>query len=333
MASNTQLAQVRAQARDEITRSIVGAKALIVPLLPKHVQFDALMAQMNKHLRENYKLAECTPASVFWAFVHAAEVGLVVGDYFGEGYILGFKNNKQPNAPQRARFIPGYKGLIKLAYQSSLVNRIDAYIIYDRDYFVYDLGREHHRVSYKPYLGMEGPGNLIAVYTQIELSTGAVKDAIMPLWRLEEVRKRSRNGGEGSSPWNTDRPEMYRKTALRHALKDAPKSTEIDRALRLGDAAEEIINGDEDDESEIPGLEDAPQPPQGRASKTRARVSEQAEQASRAQEQKPEALPIGAVQATVVPAQQKAAAGQGAQVQQTQQQVIDMQQQEEDKDF
>jgi len=284
-----------AQNRTNIMGQINGAKGLIVPLLPKHVDFDALVARMNKHMHENLRLLECSPTSVFWAFVHAAEIGLSVGDYAGEAYILGYGNKQNPNGPKRARMIPGYKGLIKLAYQSALVSRVDAYVIYDRDVFIIDLGREKDRVHYVPYLGGEKPGNVIAVYTQIQLSSGAVKDHVMPLWRLEQVRSRAPSGGDASSPWSTDRPEMYRKTGLRHSLKDAPKSTEMDRALRLDEAAE---NEDDDDLPDLPALDEQPSG-QGRAAKSRQRVEQRAEQAQAA-------LPVGTVVQTPQSAAQPA---------------------------
>jgi recombination protein RecT len=288
------LAQV-SQNRTSIMQQINGAKGLIVPLLPSHVDFDALVARMNKHMHENTRLLDCSPTSVFWSFVHAAEIGLSVGGYSGEAYILGYGNKQNPNGPKRARMIPGYKGLIKLAYQSSLVARVDAYVIYDRDVFAIDLGREKDRVHYVPYLGGEKPGNLIAVYTQIQLSSGAVKDHVMPLWRLEEVRRRAPSGADASSPWSTDRPEMYRKTGLRHALKDAPKSTEMDRALRLGEAAE---NEDDEELQDLPALEEQPSG-QGRAARSRQRIEQRAAQA-------PAALPVVAVVQTPQPGEQPA---------------------------
>ena len=294
------------EAREGILAQIRRGKDLIVPLLPKHVDFDHLGAQMDKYLRSNPRLIECSSSSIFWAFVHAAQVGLVVGDYFGEAYIIGYGKHGEPNAPKRAVFVPGYKGLIKLAYQSMLVNRIDAYVIYDRDVFQCDLGKERDRVHYVPYLGGEPPGKVLAVYTQIELATKAVKDAVMPLWRLEQVRERAPSNRDQGSAWHTDRNEMYRKTGLRHALKDAPKSTELDRALRLDEASE-----DEDGEvPEIPGFVEDAAASQGRAAKSRQRAQQQAA-----------ALPLGTPGGGAAGAAQPAQA-QTAATQQGQQQTL-----------
>ena len=205
--------------------------------------------------------------------MHAAEIGLSVGDFFGEGYIIGFR---QGGGTPRARFVPGYKGLLKLAYQSNLVAAVDAYVIYEKDRFEADLGKDTDPITYKPYLGLDHPGAVIAAYTRIKLSNGAVKHDLMPVWKLELVRKGSPGARDASHPWNTSTDEMYRKTGIRHALKDAPKSNELDRAIRLDEASE----SDEafvTDNMTFPG-EEPRQMQEGRAAESRNRVKAQAAQ-------------------------------------------------------
>lgn len=254
--------------RDAFMSRMEDAQSMIAPLLPRHVSLDKVLASMRKHLMENPKLLECSEASLFWAFVHAAEIGLTVGDFFGEGYVLGF--HQRGSSQKRARFIPGYKGLLKLAYQSNMVARVDAYVIYEKDTFVADLGKERERVSYTPYLGLDMPGEVICVYTQVELKGGVVKDHIMPRWKLEKTRKASPGGQDPDHPWNKYPEEMFRKSGLRHALKDAPKSNEQDRALRLEEQAE---SGEEPEVMPVPGLDEA----QAKApSRTKDRVVEKA---------------------------------------------------------
>lgn len=260
-----------AQARDGFLAQMQQAGNLIRGILPKHVQFEQVLAHMGTHLRENPKLLECSQASLFWAFVHAAELGLTIGGFAGEAYILPFR--AKGSDTKRANFVPGYKGLIKLAYQSSFIAAIDAWVVYETDVFEVDLGKDANPVVYKPALGVSDPGKVVAAYCKTRLTTGATKHEVMPLWRLERVRRSSPGVSDASHPWNTHTDEMYRKTVLRHALKDVPKSSEIDRALALDDASER----DDFEVAEVPGL--AAEPDAGRAQRSRARVQERAQAA------------------------------------------------------
>ena len=271
-----------AEAREGLVQQVQNAAAIIKPLLPAHVKFELVLAQMQKHLRENPKLLECTQASLFWAFVHAAEIGLSIGGFFGEAYILPFGNRGGGQGPKRASLVPGYKGLVKLAYQSKLVACIDAWVVYDLDKFEVDLGKDENPIVYKPCLIMDEKalkesGNPIAVYTKIRLSTGSTKHDIMPLWKLERIRRGSPGGNDQGHPWNTHTDEMYRKTGLRHALKDAPKSNEGDRALYLAERDERDF--EDDDVVQIPGLDDGARSEEGRATQSKARVQQRAQAA------------------------------------------------------
>jgi recombination protein RecT len=259
-----------AENREAVKMQLMDAKEMIQPVLPGHVDFDRCVAQLYKFLYQDPKLAECTPASLFWAFVEAAEVGLNVGTFFGEGFIIPYGSSRDPNAPKRAKFIPGYKGLIKLAYQSPLVNRVDGYVIYEKDHFNADLGQNY--VEYVPYIGGDRPGAVTAGYVQIELVSGSVKHTVMPLYALEHVRLGAPGGNNRNHPWCTNRPEMYRKTALRYALKDAPKSSETDKALERAIQMDEQSDNEDayEDVKQLPGLsEEQAKPTRTEATRTR----------------------------------------------------------------
>lgn len=259
-------------AREQLMVRVERSKAIIQPVLPKHVHFEVVLAQMEKHLYENPKLLEATPGSIFWSFVHAAEVGLSIGNLFGEAYIIPFKKKNI----LLANFVPGYKGMLKLSYQSQLVSAVDAYVVYDHDVFEVDLGDDRKPVTYKPNLLVEKPGEVIAVYTKIRLASGATKHDVMPRWRLDRIRSASPGARNPDHPWNLHPDEMYRKTGLRHALKDAPKSNELDRALMLDERAETDAIEKYEDEPHVPGLDDEPE---GRAQQSRARVQQRAQAA------------------------------------------------------
>ncbi len=251
---------VRAETREIVRDQLNDSRAMIQPVLPAHVDFDTCVARMYKHLYEHPELAECTTGSLFWAFVQASEVGLSVGGFFGEGFIIPFGSPRNPNSRKKARFVPGYKGLVKLAYQSPLVHRIDAFVVFEKDEFVPDLGT--NSVRYVPYLGQDDPGKPIAAYTQIQLASGAVKHDVMPMWALERIRKSAPGLRKSDHPWNTHPLEMYRKTGLRHALKDAPKASEVDRAIEQALRLDELSESADayDEVAQLPGFDDDGEP-------------------------------------------------------------------------
>jgi recombinational DNA repair protein RecT len=61
-------------------------------------------------------------------------------------------------------------------------------------------------------------------------------------------------------PWDTDEPEMWRKTVVRRASKYMPLSTEAQRAVMTDNQAEGIIEADEysGDEMDITDFDDVP---------------------------------------------------------------------------
>ena len=282
MAANLVIAETREMIREKIN----DARGMIEPVLPKHVDFDTCLARMYKHMFENNALVECTPASVFWGFVQAAEVGLSIGGFFGEGFLIPYGSSRNENAPKKAKFVVGYKGLLKLCYQSPLIRRVDGYMVFQKDHFVPNLGS--NSVEYRPYLGLSDPGNPVAAYTQIEFATGAIKHHVMAMWALERIRKGSPGSKKQDHPWNTHTNEMYRKTGLRSALKDAPKNSDTDRAIELAIRHDELADNDAAYDS-VPdlGLDTG----ESRSQATKARVTKRAEAKAPATPAEPPAEP------------------------------------------
>ena len=233
--------------RNSVNEQIAKAKPLLLPMLPKHVNLDQLIGRMNVELMEKPDLLECTPKSLLWSFVRVAELGLSMGDAFGEAYIIPFKDK---SGRKQAKFIIGYKGLIRLALQGNMVKAVNAWTIYEKDLFIPRLGS--NEVEYEPFL--EGhPGKPIAAYSQFILGADKIfKHVVVPMWKLEQIRASSAGSHNPNHPWNTHTDEMYRKTALRAGLKDVPKSNELDRAIATDERAEQ----DEDAQlyPDVPGF-------------------------------------------------------------------------------
>lgn len=174
----------------------------------------------------NPELASCDPSSVVGAAMEAAQCGLNVDPTLGEGALVPFKG--------KARFLPGYRGLAKLAIETEWVRLIDAEVVKEKESFTYLKGTDE-RLEHVPYLGDEDPGKTVAAYAKFVMKSGDVRFVVIPRRRLEEIRRNAPGSGSEYSPWNTDTDEMFKKTAVKNGCKMVPLSPRAERALGLLD--------------------------------------------------------------------------------------------------
>lgn len=220
--------------RKDVEGQIERARALIEPVLPKQCDFKQLVAKTLVTIQSNPKLVGTNPVSIFWCFVHAAELGLSLDASSQEAHIIPFKD-KHSNST-RAQLITGYRGLIKLAMQHEKVISVRAKAVCEKDTFDYDEGSNPF-VTHKKYLKGH-PGEVIAAYTVIDLVNGGKLVDVMPRFEIDKVRAMSRGSSDPDSPWVRWYGEMAAKTSLRRALKQGPRTVEADKALALEDATE-----------------------------------------------------------------------------------------------
>lgn len=181
--------------------------------LPAHLNAERIARIAVTLIGTNPALAECTSESFLGALMTASQLGLEPGP-LGEAYLVPYG--------KQVTFIPGYRGLIKLAYQSGMVKRIGAHIVHENDSFDYSLGT-HPTLKHKPDLLKPGPP--IAVYAVATLSSGETPFVVLALDEVERIRRRSRAAKNG--PWVTDWDAMARKTAVRQLARWLPLSPDL----------------------------------------------------------------------------------------------------------
>jgi len=186
-------------------------------------------------------LAQCTIESLLRATLQAAELGLAPGSATGEAYLVPFKKNlgtkQQPIWGHECQLIPGYRGLIALAFRSGHVTSVKADVVYQGDGFKaptnpLDPQMEHVR----NYDGDLDPKNITFAYCVVRLKDGGLVYDVMSRGEIDAVRARSKSSDSG--PWVTDFAEMAKKTVARRCLKYAPMSAEMSKALAADSAAE-----------------------------------------------------------------------------------------------
>jgi recombination protein RecT len=165
----------------------------------------------------------------------SAQLGLEPNSPLQEAYLIPYKNQCQ--------FQIGYRGLLKLTWNSGMIEMIDFDKICENDYFEYQKGFEQLFI-HKPLIKGDR-GSAIAYYAIAQIKGGgkamfiASKDDI-----LKHARKFSKTFNNG--PWQSDFDSMAIKTVLKQLIdKKLPKATtkemlRLMEAINRDDTAQEI---------------------------------------------------------------------------------------------
>lgn len=181
----------------------------------------------------NPSLWECDPVTIARSVVEAAQLGLEPTGAIGGAHLVPFRNNK--TGKKEAQLIIDYRGYVQLARRSGEVSKVWARIVRERDEFGVEAGTDD-RLTHRPYLGIEDPGNITHVYAVIAYRDGSQQfDWDTRAW-VDTIRKRSKASDSG--PWVTDYAEMAKKSILRRLMKTAPLAVEARRAIEFEEQTE-----------------------------------------------------------------------------------------------
>lgn len=213
-----------------LTKILQANMRQLTSVLPKHITPERMARVSLSTIRRNPKLCECAPETLFMAIIEASTLGLEI-DSRGLAYLVPFKNKKTQTYD--VQLMPGYKGMVDLAYRSGKVQSIQAAVVGENDKFDYALGLKP-RLEHVPNL--KGRGQIIAAYAVAIMKDGAAQFEVMSLEELEKVRNSSQARDYG--PWVDWTDQMYIKTVLKRLCKLLPLSPEIQRAVVLDDAVD-----------------------------------------------------------------------------------------------
>lgn len=209
-------------------------------MTPERVARIALSAALG-----SLKLQECFTtqhgkASIARELLKATQRGLEVDGR--QGHLVPFFS-KVPGTSEKAMqavFVPGYQGLVDLAYNHPNVAAIWADVVYERDQFEVTKGLNRNLV-HVPYEGDEDPGAIVAAYAVCEMKSGAKVFEVLKAREINRIRAFSRGSADDSSPWNTNTAAMWKKSAIRALCKGIPQSSELREALSDDDEASRAL--------------------------------------------------------------------------------------------
>lgn len=197
-----------------------------------------LSAAMNS-VRKNPKLLLCTQLSMASALMVCAETGLIPDSPAQECHLVPLKNNDK--GIMEVNWRGGYRGLIKLARMSDLVEAVEAEAVYEKDFFKRGLGTDRY-IKHEP--AEEDRGKIKGFYSVCIYKSGYQQFEYMTLKEVEAIR----DGSVLSKgiPWTKYFSEMGRKTAIRRLAKRMPLSPVAAKAIEMDaklDMGEEIPSG------------------------------------------------------------------------------------------
>jgi len=171
--------------------------------------------------RGNDRLQSCQPQSIKNAITNVALTGATLNPVLQQAYLIPRDN--------KCCLDFSYRGLCKIAVDSSSVYDIDATAVFDGDEFYYEMGLnpilKHIPKMFKP----DEEKIVIGVYAIATLHHGIKKFVVLDKEKIERARKSSKYG----VVWKAHYDEMAKKTAVKLLYKLLPQSEHMSTAVHV----------------------------------------------------------------------------------------------------
>ncbi len=220
---------------------------VLAKALPRHITVDNLIGTFLTSVAKNPDLLQCTQTSILGSLWTAAKLGLSPDGLLGEGYLIAFNNSKKIGGKwekvMECQFLPGYRGYVKLAYQSDFIKTFEARCVYENDDFTYEYGLDA-KLVHKPTTGVKG--KLTHTYMVCHFKNGGNFFTVMTFDEIDTIRLCSK--APESPAWKKFYDEMAKKTVCRNGIKMIPLSTENLTTAASLDEKVEVLNQSQQNE-------------------------------------------------------------------------------------
>lgn len=221
------------QSYESIAAMVETNKAALGAALPAHMRADRMARVILSSIRKNEKLQKCTKQSLVACMLQCSALGLEPDNGLGHAYLIPYK---QKDGSYECTLQVGYKGLLDLARRSGQISTVQVHVVRAGDVFRWTLGL-HPDIMHEPKAPSDA--DITHVYAVATLRDGGVQFDVMTSDEVEDIRNRRQKAEGGkATPWDTDWPEMAKKTVLKRMAKLLPVSAEMARAVAVDNAAE-----------------------------------------------------------------------------------------------
>lgn len=193
--------------------------------LPANVDVDKFIRTASNAIQthpQQEKLLKSDRRTLFVACQKAAADGLVLDGR--EATLVAYWNKTK--GLNDIGYVPMVQGLVKTARNSGEVANIYADVVYKNDSFRYRPGMDDEPV-FEPDWFADDRGEPVGAYAVITLKSGEKIPAILPKKRIMDIGAGGNNASQYDPSAGKHFGEWWKKTAIKNALKYAPKSAEL----------------------------------------------------------------------------------------------------------
>lgn len=215
--------------------------AKLVQQYGRTIVSSARAAEFATHVsimaQQNPKIRECSPVSVL------------------KGMMACMRLDMLPNTPEQyvalipygaeLQFQIMYRGLTQLAYNSGIVNKIDAQLVFPEDDWSIEEGTErklvHKWTAESLIRDRTKASEALFCYATAVMNTGERAFQIMTQSEITQIKEQAVKATGSDTPWKKWEAEQYKKTVVKRFAKLLPKSAEDNRlayALQMDNLAE-----------------------------------------------------------------------------------------------
>lgn len=220
----------------EVKQSLADPRSLaqFKMALPEHIKPEKFQRAAITALLNSPDIGGCTKESVLNALMKCAQDGLI-------------PDNKEAALVKYGSvctYMPMVYGLIKRMRNSGEVKDVNAFVVYAKDRFEYQIKNGVQETLHIPTFDQDR-GDMLLAYSVVTLSDGTSHVEVMTKADIE----RARNAGKAAQgpAWKNWYEEMAKKTVIHRAAKRVPTSADVEKLLNNdmrvtidGDASEEV---------------------------------------------------------------------------------------------
>lgn len=203
--------------QSEISSYLMNMKDRVAAVLPKHLTAERVLQMAATTIKNNPKIAQCTPASLLGAVMQSSILGFPPVEALGYCYFVPYGRDVQ--------FQIGYRGYRELVRRGGQTKMIYAEIVREGDVFDVELGVNRHLI-HKPKLDIYQP--IKYVYGVCHLLNGGFEFVVLTIQEIERLRMRNAmQKGAPSGAWATDYEAMAKAKTLKQFCKTLPLNIDI----------------------------------------------------------------------------------------------------------